>query len=230
MVDNCYFYRGMSLSNLNFKTKIALDPTKNPLKNITPLLIEYSDFLLNLVKKGLEFNVNDFYVEPLEKVLNWTIRDIQNPGIDFTTNYADAAAYAFNYAGSQIKHNFNLITKTIHQCENQACFGFKEKQKLHRLTKKIKDSLKQENGTIHKPVVIKVKRSCEAFQKDATNELNYGSYKFFLDRITKETKKNHLLSIDKISFFLHQRSQTNNFNIRLTGPLYHDDIVEIIKF
>ena len=229
MIDDCYFYRGMSLNDLNFKAKAILNPRKNPFKNEAPLFMEYSNFLLNLVAKGLEFNVNDFYVEPLDKVLNWTIRDIRNPGIDFTTNYADAAAYAFNYAGSQIKHNFNLITKTIHQCENQPCFDFKGKQKLRQMTERIKELLKREHSTIHNPVVIKVKRSCKAFQSCTTKELNYGSYKFFLERITKDAKKNHSLSIDKITFFLHQKSQIGEFNIRLIKPLYHSDIMEIIK-
>lgn len=230
MIDNCYFYRGMSLADLDFKSKIILNPRKNPLKNMVPLFIEYSEFLLNLIAKGLEFKVNDFYVEPLEKVLNWTIRDIQNPGIDFTTNYADAVAYASNYAGSQIKHNFNLITKTIHQCENQRCFNLEEKQTFRRMTKQIKCLLKQEHCAIHQSVVIKVKRSCKAFQGCAIKELNYGGYKFFFERITQEAKKNHSLSIGKIAFFLHQISQSGDFNIRLVKPLYQSEITEIIKY
>ncbi len=230
MIDNCYFYRGMSLNNLNLKCKIILDPRKNPLKNMTPLFIGYSELLLNLIEKGLEFNVNDFYVEPLEKVLNWTVSDIKNPGIDFTTNYADASAYAFNYAGSQLKHNFNLITKTIYQCETQPYLNSKERQKLYHMTKRIQKLLKQERNAKHQPVVIKVKRSCEAFQSCMVKELNLGSYDFFLERVIKEIKKSPALSIDRIAFFLHQKSQENNFNIRLIEPLGKNDVEEIIKF
>lgn len=230
MVDSSYFYRGMSLSDLNLKSKIILDPKKNPLDDIVPLLMEYSEFLLNLIGKGLEFNVNDFYVEPLQKVLNWTIRDIKNPGIDFTTNYADAAAYAFNYAGSQVKHNFNIISNTISGCKNQPCFNAAEKKRFLQITKKVQKLLLLESSVKHKPVVLKVKRSCEAFQDNSLEELNLGSYQFFLERVTKEAKKNKAFSIDKITFFLHQKAQTGNFNVRLVKVLRQDDIEEIIKF
>jgi hypothetical protein len=40
------------------------------------------------------------------------------------------------------------------------------------MTKKIKKLLKQESKVIHQPVIIKVKRSCIAFQGYATKELN----------------------------------------------------------
>ena len=112
-----------------------------------PLLMEYSEFLLDLTANGLVFNVHDFHVEPLQKILNWTIRDMKNPGIDFTTNYA----------GSQIKHSFNLIVCAIHQCDPQ-------------------------------------------------------------------------LSLSRIVFFLHQKSQTASFNIRLVKLLRQNNIQEIIWF
>lgn len=230
MVDQAYFYRGMSLSDLDLKSDIVLDPKKNHLQDTLPLFVEYSEFLLHLIAKGLRFEVNDFYVEPLQKVLNWTIRDIKNSGIDFTTNYADAASYAFNYAGSQIKHNFNLITKTIHKCKVQACFNKKEKQKFLAMTKKMRGLLKREEKVKHQPVVIKVKRSCQAFQSHKNQELNVGSYEFFLEHVIKEAKKNDDFSLARLSFFLHQRSQTANFNVRPYKSLHKADIAGIIIF
>ena len=128
IVDACYLYHGMSLNDLDLKSRIILDSKKNPLSNIVPLFMEYSEFLSGAIERGLEFDVNDFYVEPLQKILSWTMRDIKNPGVDFTTNYADAAAYAFNYAGSQVKHNFNIIANTISGCKNQPCFNATEKK------------------------------------------------------------------------------------------------------
>jgi len=230
MIDGCYLYHGMSLNDLDLESQIILDPRKNPLKNIVPLLMEYSEFLLDSIKRGLEFNVNDFYVEPLQKVLKWTIRDIKNPGIDFTTNYADAAAYAFNYAGSQVKHNFNIITNTISGCKNQACFNAAEKKRFLLITKKVRGLLLLESNIKHKPIVLKVKRSCEAFQNASVKELNLGSYQFFLRQVTKDANQNSSLTLDKITFFLHQKSQTDNFNVRLVKPLYQNDIEEIIEF
>ncbi|CAL7959140.1 conserved hypothetical protein [Gammaproteobacteria bacterium] len=230
MVDGCYFYRGMSLNDLDSKSKIILDPKKNPLSNIMPLLMEYSEFLLNLTEKGLEFSVNDFYVEPLQKVLSWTIRDIKNPGIDFTTNYADAAAYAFNYAGSQIKHNFKIIANTIGRCKNQPCFSATEKKGFLQITKKARELLLLESSIKHKPIVLKVKRSCEAFQNNSIEELNLGSYQFFLKRVVRDADKNSSLMPDKIAFFLHRKSQVDNFNVRLVKSLHQSDIEEIIKF
>jgi hypothetical protein len=231
MVDDSYFYRGMALHDLNLKSKIILDPQKNPLKDITPILLEYSEFLLDLIKKGLEFDVNDFYIEPLQKVLNWTIRDLKNPGIDFTTNYADAVAYAFNYVGSQVKHNFNIITNNISKCKNQACFASAiEKNNFLQTTKRIRKLILSTSCADHKPIVLKVKRSCKAFQNDLSENLNSGNYQFFLKRVIREIAKNGGLMPDKAAFFLHQKSQTDNFNIRLIKPLYRKDVVEIIKF
>ena len=230
MIDDCYLYHGMSLNDLDLESQIILDPRKNSLDGIVPLLMEYSKFLLDSVKKGLEFNVDDFYVEPLEKVLNWTIRDIKNPGIDFTTNYADAAAYAFNYAGSQVKHNFNIIANTISRCKNQLCFNATEKKRFLQITKKVRELLLLESSIKHKPIVLKVKRSCEAFQNGSMKELNLGSYQFFLKQVTKDANQNSSLTLDKITFFLHQKSQTGSFNVRLVKPLRQNDIEEIIKF
>jgi len=216
MVHGAYFYRGMSLNNLNLQDPIVLDPAKNPYEPIIPLFMEYCQLLTLLIESGLACNVNDFYVEPLPRVLGWTIRDLKNPGIDFTTNYADAASYAFNYAGSQIKHNFKLIVSSIHDHRQQECFNKIDAQRFWELTRSIQ------------PIVVKVKRSCAAFQDDSVQELNCGSYEFFLNRVKKEAMVNGSFTVDKITFFLHQRSQTNNFNIRLIKPLLKDAIEEVI--
>ena len=229
MIDGACFYRGMSLKDINLKSDIVLNPNQNPHDGFMPLFLEYSEFLLSLIGKGLEFHVNDFYVEPLQKVLNWIIRDIKNPGVDFTTNYADAAAYAFNYAGSQIKHNFNIITSTIHECEKQNCFDGIDKQKFQGMTIKIKKLLKVESNLQHKPIIIKVKRSCESFHDDMAKELNFGNFDFFLKRILEKAKDKDALVPEKIAFFLHQQSQVCNFNIRLVKPLYKKDIEKIME-
>ena len=229
MVHGSYFYRGMSLNNLNLESSIVLDPSKNPFESIIPLLMEYSALLSTLIEEGLECNVNDFYVEPLQKVLGWTIRDIKNPGIDFTSNYADAASYAFNHAGSQIKHNFNLIVNSIHEHKNQACFGKIEKEKFWDMTNKIKIMLEADKPATHQPIVVKVKRSCAAFENEDVSDLNVGSCEFFCKRAIEWAEENNMLAVEKIAFFLHQRSQNPNFNIRLIKPLHKTDIEEVIK-
>lgn len=229
MVHGSYFYRGMSLNNLHLQAPIVLDPAKNPFGPIIPLFMEYCEFLSLLIEKGLECNVNDSYVEPLSKVLGWTIRDLKNPGIDFTTNYADAASYAFNYAGSQIKHNFKLITSTIHEHRQQECFNKIESQRFWELTKTIQLLLEVDSKAQHQPIVIKVRRSCAAFQDDGAQEINLGSYEYFFNRVKKEATEHCVFTVDKIAFFLHQRSQTNSFNIRLVKPLHKDDIEDVIK-
>jgi hypothetical protein len=195
---------------------------------MVPVFTEYSQRLFTLIEAGLEFNVDDFYVEPLHKILTWTVRDIQNPGIDFTTNYADAAAYASNYAGSQIKHNFNLIVQSICKHKQHACFAKIDQQRFWDMTAHIRQYLANENEAAHKPIVVKVRRSCSAFQDKAVIELNIGAYDFFYNRVIREASEKDMLNIDKIAFFLHVKSQTNNFNIRLIEPLHKDAIEEII--
>jgi len=144
MANNRYFYRGMSAQDLFSDSPVLFDPAQNPLKPMAPLLLAYSELLLELIKKGLECNVQDFYVEPLEKILHWTIRDIKNSGIDFTTNYADAVSYAFNYAGSQVKHNFNLIANMMEAYEDHECFDAIEKEKFWNMTSERKRLLQAE--------------------------------------------------------------------------------------
>jgi hypothetical protein len=73
-----------------------------------------------------------------------------------------------------------------------------------------------------------VRRSCSAFQDKAVIELNIGAYDFFYNRVIREASEKDMLNIDKIAFFLHVKSQTNNFNIRLIEPLHKDAIEEII--
>ncbi len=228
MVLGSYFYRGMSLHNLNQQGPIVLDPSQNPFEPTIPLFMEYCELLSLLIERGLECNVNDFYIEPLSKVLGWTIRDIKNPGIDFTTNYADAASYAFNYAGSQIKHNFKLIVGSIHEHQQQECFEGIEQQRFWELTKSIQRLLEDDSKVQHQPVVVKVKRSCAAFQNEDLQELIVGTYDFFLKRVKEEALEKGLFTANTIAFFLHQRSQKNNFNTRLIKPLHKDDIDEII--
>ena len=104
----------------------------------------------------------------------------------------------------------------------------KKKELLH-ITKKVQDFLLLESKMKHKPVVLKVKRSCKAFQNSLMKELNLGSYQFFLKRAIEDAKQNGSLKLDKITFFLHQKSQTGNFNARLVKPLHQSDIEEIIK-
>lgn len=228
MVNDAYFYHGMSLNNVNLESDIVLDPTKNPHEGIIPVFTEYCQFLFTLIEAGLEFNIDDFYVEPLHKILTWTVRDIQNPGIDFTTNYADAVAYAFNYAGSQIKHNFNLIVKSICKYKQHSCFSKIDQQCFWDMTAHIRQYLADENEVVHKPVVVKVRRSCSAFHSKMAAELNIGSYDFFYNRVVQEAIEKDMLNIDKIAFFLHLRAQTNTFNVRLVEPLNKDAIEEII--
>ena len=104
-----------------------------------------------------------------------------------------------------------------------------DEQKFWELTKKIEQLLKTKDIEKHQPIVVKVKRSCAAFQEDITQDLNVGPYDFFLKRVKKEAIEKNSFSVDKIAFFLHQKSQINNFNIRLIKPLHKDDIEEVIK-
>jgi len=97
------------------------------------------------------------------------------------------------------------------------------------MTKRVKQLLKEENGLTHKPVVIKVKRSCESFCDDALEKLNVGPYDFFFERIMREIKNCNELSPEQIVFFLHQKSQICHFNIRLVKPLLKKDVEEIIE-
>ena len=189
----------MSLEDLNLNSSIVLDPRNNPFLNELPLFMEYSGLLHQLIKYGLKFDVEDFYIEPLSKVLNWTIRDMESIGIDFSTNYADAASYAFNYQGSQIKHNFSIIVKTIHTCKKQECFSRIEEALFWKLTEKIKLFL--DSKSKYHPIVIKVKRSCLSFQDVTKEELNLGSYNFFLSRIEQEAQKSNAFNLKRITFF-----------------------------
>lgn len=229
VVDNSFFYRGMSMPDLiNSKSGIALSPSRNPFNDIGPLLKEYCKVLYKLIKEGLVFNVVDTYTEPLKNILDWSMRDLSDGGIDFTTNYADAVDYAVsNFQGSQLKHNFKIITETILSCKNQACFRKIDKVKFREMTGEIHFLLVAGKKISHQPIVLKIRRSKAVFENAITRPetLNYGGYDTFRRKVRQKAKSCY--PGNKVTVFLHK--QPNVFCIRLNKVLYHSDIDEIVK-
>lgn len=136
-----YYYRGMSALDL-LTGEIAIDPSIGLFGEHKELFANYFIALKSLCDTGFEFNVVDTYTNPLSRIVGWSLRDLADATVDFSPNYDDAASYAMNFAGSQLKHNLRIIVDTL-------------PVKL-KLTDEVKNILYRETKRPHIPVVLKV--------------------------------------------------------------------------
>ena len=128
----------------------------------------------------------------------------------------DSLRIKFYFNGRETKDRYVLTLSSIDQ------------QKFWAITEKIKEHLLTDNTTQHQPIVVKVRRSCKAFEVADTAELNIGSFEFFHANVRQKAIEADCFNISRIAFFLHQKSQANNFNIRLVRPLLKGNIEEVV--
>jgi len=104
-----FLYRGMSIDDL-LDGEVALDPARDFWGGNKELFLTY---FKEIQQSGLNPTIHDTYDNPLQQLVTWSLRDLQDASIDFTPSYADAQSYARNYCGSQLLHNLKLITEQV---------------------------------------------------------------------------------------------------------------------
>ncbi len=151
-----YYYRGMSSLDL-MPGETALDPAADPFGAHRELFTNYCLALKSLCDGGFEFDVVDTCINPLSRIVGWPLRDLASASIDFTPDYEDAASYAANFAGSQLKHNLWIIVNTL-------------PVKLY-LTEEVRNDLTAEAKRPHRPVVLKVCSKSAVFTPTAFGDI-----------------------------------------------------------
>jgi hypothetical protein len=175
-------YHGMSTVNLT----VPLDPANNPFAAVLPTLCRLLDVLQALVDAGFKFTVREEhfgqqYAHDLRLIVAWTRRDLDNPGIDFTTSYYDACGYADCCQGSQLKENFQYITTYLPDCKGDPVVGERMGRGEWALVDEVRNWISGD-ASRHQSVVLHADRSCPAFDADSRCQ-PVGSLAAFTDKV-----------------------------------------------
>ena|GEM_PF-1606009 len=224
-VESEFVFRGMSAKDL----RDPLDPSIDPFRPVKPRLFELIEVLERLVGAGLRFDVREEhfgqkYVSDLGVILLWTRRDLNNSGIDFTSSYCDACEYADCYQGSQLKENFKYITDHLPSRESDPVVQAHMTEREWSLVSEINNWISEES-TGHRSIVVWVRRSCPAFDRDPRC-LPVGSFDFFSSKILDALKDRGLpCTRDTANQVLPK--EDDGFTVRLCRALNKEDIERI---
>ena len=223
-VDSKYIFRGMSSKDLKYPLNSSVDL----FKQIRSKMYRLIEILQRLVDSSFEFTVYEEYSGmsfDLRDILVWTKRDLDNPGIDFTSSYESACGYAKNFQGSQLKQNFKYITDYLPNRRNDPLVRAIINEEDWKLISEINNWVSRESPK-HKMVVIKVRRSCSAFESDQNKCISIGSFEYFYDKVLTRMESEGLPhTIRSVKRILAQESDP--FRFRVVHPLRPKDIENI---
>lgn len=223
-VHSQYFYRGMSAKDL----VDPLDPGSDPFALIQPALLQLIERLYTLLNADFEFIVHEDhsgYDFTLRDIVNWTSRDLANPGVDFTSSHEGACGYVQNFQGSQLKQNFKYITDHLPERYDdplvQQLWTAEDQQIVYVVNRWISDE-----SPAHQRVVIWVPRSHPSFESERQDCILRGSYEFFLQKVTEVLAQQHLpYTEEALAVVLPAADQ--HFDVRMTHPLPLSDIARV---
>ena len=84
-VQDKFIYRGMGMHDI----QDGLDPGKDPFRDIRPQLFRLISVLEEVMSRGFRFTVHEDHSGmsfSLNDIIAWTRRDLENPGLDFTSS------------------------------------------------------------------------------------------------------------------------------------------------
>jgi hypothetical protein len=217
-VDSSFMYRGMSSRAITDPIKYNLDP----FKGIKSKLLEILRILKALSAAGCQFKIVERHGDrewqhDLGNIVDWSIRDLNEPGLDFISERYDAMTYADNFQGSQLRQNMKYITENLDIPDKRA----------KALITELKESiLRSDPG--HEGVVLWVKRSNKVFDNCKTSSLCLGSFEYFSEKVLLRLKeKGMLVAMDSIEQVI--ALEVPKFCCRVVKDLYLKDIYKIEK-
>ena len=165
---------------------------------------------------GMSFSLNN--------IIAWTRRDLDNPGLDFTSLHESACGYSKNFNGSQLKQNFKYITDHLPERADDPIIKFGMSEKDWEVVFTI-NSWITNGDTTHDRIVVWVRRTQSAFDK-SQKCLPLGSLPVFKRNAIQEIEKRGLpITIDSaISIIL---KESDEFCYRLTTKIPLTDIEKI---
>jgi len=224
-VDSCFLYRGMGLQDL----QEGLNPDNDPFREIRPQLFQLICILENALSKGFQFTVHEDYSGmsfSLNDIITWSRRDLENPGLDFTSFYDNAAGYSRNFCGSQLKQNFKYITDHLPELSNDSILKSEICGEDWKIISRVNSWIIGGDNS-HTRVIVWVKRSQSVFDENQRC-LPLGSLQIFKRNVLREIEKRTLpVAIDSALSVLPKESV--EFHYRLTCPLGLQNIDKIEK-
>jgi hypothetical protein len=224
-VDGRFIYRGMGLHDL----QEGLDPGNDPFGEIRPQLFHLISVLEEVLSKGLEFTVHEDYSGmsfSLKNIVAWSRRDLENPGMDFTSLYDNACGYSKNFRGSQFRQNFKYITDHLPEWANDPILKSVISEEDWKIVSLVNSWIvgKEDN---HTRIVVWVRRSHSAFDENRRC-LPLASLPVFNRNVIQEIEKRSLpITIESAISVLPKESE--EFCYRLTTDVHLKDIEEIEK-
>lgn len=224
-VDGRFIYRGMGLQDF----QEGIDPDNDPFSEIRPQLFHLICILEKVLSKGFKFTVHEDYSGmsfSLNNIITWSRRDLENPGIDFTSLYDNACGYSKNFRGSQLKQNFKYITDHLPELANEPILKSEISEEDWKIVSLVNSWIVGEDDD-HTRIVVWVKRSQSTFDENRRC-LPLGSFPVFKRNIIQEIEKRALpITIDSAISILP--NELEEFCYRLKITLYLKDIAKIEK-
>ena len=224
-VEGCFIYRGMGLHEL----QKGIDPENDPFSEIRPQLFHLISILEKVLLKGFKFTVHEDYSGmsfSLNNIIAWSRRDLENPGIDFTSLYDSAWGYSMNFRGSQLKQNFKYITDHLPELANEPILKSEMSEKDWKIVSLVNTWMVGEEDN-HTRIVVWVKRSQSTFDENRRC-LPLGSLSVFRRNVIREIEKRALpVTVDSAITVLPKESE--EFCYRLTTTIHLEDIDKIEK-
>jgi len=212
-VEGRFMYRGMSAKDLTD----PLDPGHDPFAAIRPDLCRLIEALQRASREGFELTVHEDHSGlsfPLRDILAWSKRDLDDPGLDFTSVPTDGRGYARNFQGSQLRQNWRTITGQLPRRRGDPVLT---------LTDDDWDRVSRVNAWIvrgdpeHRALVIWVPRGSPAFDVARGCEL-VGSLDVCRERVLRRLGERGLPpAVDSLRKVLPDEER--GFSVRLTAPL-----------
>jgi hypothetical protein len=176
-VERRYLYRGMSARDL----ADPLDPAHDPFAAVRARLYWLLDLLEGLLAHGFEFTVHEDYSGlsfDLKDIVAWTRCDLSDPGIDFASDHGSARGYAQNHEGSQLRQNLRYITAHLPDRRDDPLVRSMVRERHWAEIAELHEWAAGSSPE-HRPVVVQVRRSCEAFEPEGPQPLLVGSCRRF---------------------------------------------------
>jgi len=204
-----------------------LDPAADPFQPIRPKLSTLIAVLRQQVARGFRFTVYEDYSSlsfDLKDILNWSKRDLDDPGIDFTSSHHSATGYAHNYHGSQLKQNLKYITDHLPAFRKDPVLAAGMTAEDWRIVDEVNKWISG-SGTPCIKIVIWVRRPCPAFEVQG-GCLPVGSFDYFIRRVMAVIERNGL-SLTQAAIEMVVPPESREFYVRAQRPILRAEIEKI---
>ena len=167
-----------------------LDPEQDPFAEVRPQLHRLIEVLGRALTAGFRFTVYEDYSRmsfDLKDILEWSRRDLEDGGIDFTSSYQDACGYSKNWQGSQLKQNFRYITDHLPDRRDDAALAPFLTESDWKIVAELNAWIST-GGSDHTRVVLWVSRAASVFD-NRTGCLPLGSFQVFSRNVLAQMRR-----------------------------------------